>query len=264
MTRLDRRPGRGWVLEVVDVTVSFGAVRALDRISIEVFEGQFVGIIGPNGAGKTTLFNVISGFTRPDSGRIRLAGRRATAWTPTQRARAGIGRTFQNVGLQKKATVAENLRTAEEVTATRLEVLEYLRPGTLRARPDRPHDREDLVELLALGEILEAPVGVLPTGTAKRVELACALLRRPRLLLLDEPSSGVDPEETERLGAVLRDLHRARELTIVMIEHDMSLAMSLCEYLYVLDFGALLAQGNPAAVRTDPLVIEAYLGKEVA
>lgn len=256
-------PGRGRMLEVVDVSVSFGAVRALTGVSLTVADRQFAGLIGPNGAGKTTLFNVISGFVQPTAGRLRLAGRRVTDWSPTRRARAGLSRTFQNVGLDKPATVEENLRAVQQVSTLRREALEWALPRR-SADVQHRHEREEIIELLGLAEERNTPVAQLPMGLAKQVELGCALLRRPRLLLLDEPSSGLSNEETARLGQVLRDVHANRELAVLLIEHDMSLAMSLCEHLYVLDFGVPLADGTPEVIRANPKVVEAYLGQEAA
>ena len=251
-------PGRGRVLDVCDVSVAFGAVRALDGVTLQVREGAFVGLIGPNGAGKTTFFNVVSGFVTPSAGRIRLAGQRIDGWSPPRRARAGLARTFQNIGLDKQATVAENLRVAAEGGGLGHELR-----LSFGGRGGGPGDglTEAHLERLELTDLLGERVDQLPVGTAKLVELVAALSRRPRLLLLDEPASGLGAPERVRLGSLLRDLHRAQGTTILMIEHDMALAMSTVEYLYVLDFGTLLAQGPPEQIRRDPRVIEAYLGK---
>ncbi|MBW3664324.1 MAG: ATP-binding cassette domain-containing protein [Actinobacteria bacterium] len=252
--------GRGSILQLADVTVQFGVVRALDSVSLHVPRRGFVGLIGPNGAGKTTLFNVVSGFVHPDRGRVRLAGRRINAWPPDRRARAGLGRTFQNVGLDKLATVDENLRIAQDVGWLGEELVGLLTPT---ARHSEARDREErlgVIELLELTDLLGASVRDLPTGTAKLVELGCVLLRRPRLLLLDEPSSGVGPEETAQLGQALRTIHAERDLAILLIEHDMGLAMNVVDHLYVLNFGTVLAEGPPEAIRNDERVIESYLG----
>ncbi|MCA1845957.1 MAG: ATP-binding cassette domain-containing protein, partial [Actinobacteria bacterium] len=222
-----------------------------------VREGAFVGLIGPNGAGKTTFFNVVSGFVKPSRGRVRLAGQRVDDWSPAQRARAGLARTFQNIGLDKQATVADNLKVARQGGS----ILDELRVTFgLRHGEASEFRAEALLERLELTGVLGERVDQLPVGTAKLVELVAALCRQPKLLLLDEPASGLGAPERVRLGALLRDLHR-EGTTILMIEHDMGLAMSCVEYLYVLDFGTMLAQGPPEVIRRDQRVIEAYLGK---
>ena len=239
------------------VSVAFGAVKALDEVTLSVREGAFIGLIGPNGAGKTTFFNVVSGFVTPSRGRVRLAGRRVDDWTPAQRARAGLARTFQNIGLDKQATVADNLKVARQGGT----ILDELRVTFgLRHGEASEFRAEALLERLELTGVLGERVDQLPVGTAKLVELVAALCRQPKLLLLDEPASGLGPPERVQLGALLRDLHR-EGTTILMIEHDMGLAMSCVEYLYVLDFGTMLAQGPPEVIRRDGRVIEAYLGK---
>jgi branched-chain amino acid transport system ATP-binding protein len=251
-------PGRGRVLDVADVSVAFGAVKALDGVTLAVREGSFVGLIGPNGAGKTTFFNVVNGFVAPTRGRVRLGGHCIDTWSPAKRARAGLARTFQNIGLDKQATVADNLKVARQggTIGDELRVTLGLRRGEAAE-----YRSAALIERLELQDVLGLRVDELPAGTAKLVELVTALCRRPRLLLLDEPASGLGPPERARLGELLRDLHRTERTTILMIEHDMALAMSTVEYLYVLDFGTLLAEGPPEVIRRDPRVIEAYLGK---
>ena len=262
MTRtVHRLPvGRDRVLDVAGVSVSFGAVRALDGVSLSVREGEFVGLIGPNGAGKTTFFNVVSGFVRPSAGRLRLSGRRIDGLAPAERSRRGIARTFQNIGLDKGATVADNLRVARDGGPLLAELARSFGSGA-KAAAQLEARAETLLDRLGLGGTLGQRVDALPVGTAKLVELVAVLLRRPRLLLLDEPASGIGPAERVRLGRLLRDLHREEGLSVLMIEHDMALAMSTVDYLYVLDFGTLLAEGQPQEVRADPRVVEAYLGR---
>lgn len=251
--------GRGRVLDVVDVSVSFGAVKALDHVSLAVPEGAVVGLIGPNGAGKTTLFNVVSGFVAPTGGRIRFCGRRISRLSSTKRARSGMARTFQNVGLDKQASVKENVALARQGGAITAELRAAFKGDDSDGNGHA--DVEGLVERLGLEDVLDERVDHLPTGTAKLVEFLCALVRRPRLLMLDEPSSGLSAPERGRLGELLRDLHDDQGLSILMIEHDMALAMSTVDYLYVLNFGTLLAEGSPRVVRNDERVLEAYLGK---
>jgi len=241
------------LLEVVDATVRFGAVRAVEGVNMEVDAGAFVGVIGPNGAGKTTLFNAITGFARLASGSISLNGRTIHRLPPTARARHGIVRTFQNVGLNKSATVHENLLTAQSA-GTLWRELTGRRSGTpLMA----------MAEMTGVAHVLGSRVADLSIGVAKNVELACALARRPRLLLLDEPSSGLSPEETNRLGDVLLDVWREADLTILMIEHDMELVGQVVQRVYALNFGALMASGSPAEVAREPAVVDAYLGEPV-
>ncbi|HVW31504.1 MAG TPA: ATP-binding cassette domain-containing protein [Acidimicrobiia bacterium] len=253
-------PGRGRVLDVAKVSVAFGAVKALDGVSLQVRDGEFVGLIGPNGAGKTTFFNVVSGFVRPSEGRIRLGGRRIDTLSPADRSRRGIARTFQNIGLDKAATVADNLRVARDGGPLTEELRRSF--GRSGRAAQQLHERaEMLLDRLGLTATLPERVDTLSVGTAKLVELVAVLLRRPRLLLLDEPASGIGATERTKLGRLLRDLHRDEGLSVLMIEHDMALAMSTVDYLYVLDFGTLLSEGRPDEVRRDPRVIEAYLGR---
>jgi branched-chain amino acid transport system ATP-binding protein len=250
------------ILEVSGLSIRFGGVHALDDVSITVPDGGFVGLIGPNGAGKTTLFNCLSGLARPGAGSIRFGGEDVTRTSPHRRALKGIGRTFQNVGLCKGETVYSNLKIAQHREAGYATVPGMFGIGTnikeriLGARAD------ELIELLDLGAHRDHLVRDLPVGSAKLVELACVLSSDPSLLLLDEPSSGLGPEESDRLRDVLLRVKAERSLSILMIGHDMRLVMSTAEYIYVLNFGRILAEGAPQEVRDDPEVIAAYLGSE--
>ena len=247
------------LLALHEVTVQFGAVVAVSGVSVEVGERDFVGLIGPNGAGKTTLFNVVSGFVRPTSGIVEFAGRDVTRWSPTKRARGGLVRTFQNVGLNKTATVRENLLAATTTGRVGVELGDLMKPSERRHGATAQLD--ETVGHFGLGAYLDVKVRDLSTGIAKMVELSCAMLRKPRLLLLDEPSSGLSPDETDRLGEMLDDLHRHSEVAILMIEHDIPLIMRTAKYIHCLDFGEQIASGDPHSVRNNRVVIDAYLGE---
>ena len=236
------------LLRVEDVVVQFGGVTAVNHASFEVEAGSVTGLIGPNGAGKTTCFNVITGLQRPTSGRV-LFGERDITRTPVhRRARRGIGRTFQRLEAFGSLTVADNVRVA-------LDIHEGFR-GVFRPAH---HDVDDLLERVGIAEYARERADSIPTGTARLLELARALACDPRLLLLDEPSSGLDEAETEAFGALLVEL-AGQGCTILMVEHDMDLVMSVCDYIRVLDFGAVIAAGTPAQIRVDPQVQKAYLG----
>ena len=245
------------------VSIRFGGVQANRDVSVAIGEWEIVGIIGPNGAGKTTLFNLITGFYQPDSGRVIIKGVDVTEMPVHQRAAMGLGRTFQNVGLVKGATVRENLMTAQHLQANYSTVAGML--GTrdsfaterqLRAKADA------LADVLGLGDLLDTQVAGLPYGTLKRVEIATVLATDPEILLLDEPSSGMGPEEAHQLGDTLLQLRRDFGLSIAMIEHHVPLVMRICDYVYCLDFGELLVEGSPQHVRNHPQVIAAYLGED--
>jgi branched-chain amino acid transport system permease protein len=255
------RAARGALLEVDAVTKQFGGVRALNAISLEVREGELVGIMGPNGSGKTTMLNCISGFLTPNGGDIRFRGESVLKKAPHARAALGIGRTFQNIGLVKQETVFDNFVIAQHLVC-RYGAMEGLaRTGAVIREERRLRARANAaIELLGLGDIVNEKVQSLPHGRAKLVELGCALVTGPEILLLDEPAAGVSPQEADALGETLKKISADFGVTILMIEHHVPLMLSTCDYIYALDFGQMLTHGEPAEVAAHPDVIAAYLG----
>jgi branched-chain amino acid transport system ATP-binding protein len=236
------------LLHVDDVVVQFGGVTAVNHAQFEVEEGTITGLIGPNGAGKTTCFNVITGLQVPTSGRILLDGRDITRMPVHRRSRRGIGRTFQRLEAFGSLSVEDNVRTALDIHDG---FMGLFRPGA--------HDVANLLERVGIAAYARDRADSIPTGVARLLELARALACDPRLLLLDEPSSGLDESETEAFGDLLKEL-AAEGRTVLMVEHDMDLVMNVCDAIHVLDFGSIIAQGTPAEVRANTLVQKAYLG----
>ncbi|HSG88745.1 MAG TPA: ABC transporter ATP-binding protein, partial [Pseudomonadales bacterium] len=253
------------VLEVEDVTVQFGGLRAVDRASVVVPAGEIVGLIGPNGAGKTTLFDAIGGFNKPVSGSFRLLGRELDGLPPHARAVAGLGRTFQRTGLAMALTVKENLLLAKHslLDYDTLSVLQRS-PSVRRAEQDIDRRADEIIAALGFEKFADLPVKHLSGGQRRIVEIACTLATAPDLLMLDEPTAGMAPAAVENLAERLRELRDQHGRTILLIEHHVPLVLDVCDRVYVLDHGVVIAQGSPAEIMRDPAVLEAYLGERAA
>jgi branched-chain amino acid transport system ATP-binding protein len=231
------------LLEIREVMVRFGGVMAVGGVDLDVQAGEITGLIGPNGAGKTTLFNVISGMQDPTAGMISVNGVDISHESPHRRAKRGLARTFQRLELFASLTVRDNVRVAAELASL--------------TNIDSTVDR--LLEKVGVSHLADKTAGELPTGSARLVEIARALATGPQLLLLDEPASGLDESESDRLGTLLRELTEDG-LGVLLVEHDMSLVMRVCDSIYVLDLGMIIAHGTPEYIQHDPQVLQAYLG----
>ncbi|MGI8492343.1 MAG: ABC transporter ATP-binding protein [Acidimicrobiales bacterium] len=241
------------ILHAEEVTVRFGGLVALDRVDLEVAPGSIAGLIGPNGAGKTTMFNVITGLLAPSGGRVAFGGHDIDGWPPQRRARAGMARTFQRLELFVGLSVWENLAAAWEASFT----------GGVFGRRGAEGKAlvAEVLDSLGLTPVADRRAGELPTGLGRMVELGRALCTQPRLLLLDEPSSGLDAAETARFRDVLLEVTRRSDgPAVLLVEHDVSLVMEVCDLITVLDFGRRIACGPPEQIRDDPAVVAAYLG----
>ena len=246
-----------------DISIRFGGLQALEGIDIDVGEWEIVGLIGPNGAGKTTFFNCLTGIYRPDRGTVRFRGQDISRLPTHRRTQLGLARTWQNLGVVPTLSVLENVMTAQH---------DHIRYGPIQGLIGSPqsffeeralrHDAEEILEFLGLLPVRDELVAELPYGTQKLCDLAMALATDPDTLLLDEPSSGMSPEEAHQLGDTLRFLRDSLNLTILMIEHHVPLVVGVCDYVYVLSFGRMLARGEPGEIQRHPEVIAAYLGEE--
>jgi len=244
------------LLEVDDLNVRYGGVHAVSDVRMRVDEGTVVGLIGPNGAGKTSMIDALTGYYRPASGRVRFAGEDITSVRPHRRARRGLARTFQSIELFDDLTVEENLLVASDDVTTVQALVELL-----LARRQTRGATDWALSVCGLDDVAARSPKDLSHGRRKLVGVARALARRPRLVLMDEPAAGLDTSETEALGRHLRSLP-AEGVTVLLIDHDMGLVLSVCDYVYVLDFGRLIAEGTPAQIRENEQVITAYLGTQ--
>jgi ABC-type branched-subunit amino acid transport system ATPase component len=251
--RLDRARAD---LEIQDVTVRFGGVVALDGVSFRVRPGEVVGLMGPNGAGKTTLVDAVTGFSTPNSGEVLLGGRSLAGWSPERRARAGIARSWQAVELFDEMTVLENLLVAADRHERSRYLADLVRPG----RPRSSEVVEEIVAEFGLADHLGARPSSLPQGTARLVGIGRAIVTEPSVLLLDEPAAGLAEHEAAELGREVRRIAEERSLAVLVIEHDVSFLLGICDRLVVLDFGRVLTEGTPEEVAAHPEVVRAYLG----
>ncbi len=249
-------------LKVEDISLRFGGTQALTSVSFDVLPGEILAIIGPNGAGKTSMLNCLNGFYRPHEGHILFQGEDLTTKPPHHIARMGVARTFQNIALYTGLSTLDNLMAARNIHM-RANFFQCLIYWGFAHREDIEHRVrvEEIIDFLEIEHIRKSIVGSLPYGLRKRVELGRALALEPRLLLLDEPMTGMNQEEKEDMARFILDIHEREGMTILLIEHDMGLVMDIADRAVVLDFGIKIAEGSPDQIRSDPAVINAYLGE---
>lgn len=252
------------LLKVNNLSKVFGGLKAVSNFNIDIDNGELIGLIGPNGAGKTTAFNLLTGVYEPTEGQIDFDGQSVVGLKPYQITQRGIARTFQNIRLFSDLSVLDNVKIAYHF---------HVKYGLLESvlRVGRYHSEEEeieakaikFLEIFQLADKKDEIARNLPYGEQRRLEIARALAAQPKLLLLDEPAAGMNPQETQNLMQMIRWIKKEFKLTILLIEHDMSLVMNVCERIYVLDYGTIIAQGTPQEIKNNPRVIEAYLGEEV-
>ena len=253
------------LLQVDQLGIQFGGLKAVQNVNLYINHGELVGLIGPNGAGKTTMFNLFTGVYTPTEGSITFDGEKINGINPYKETRKGISRTFQNIRLFKDQTVLDNVKVANHGLAKHTLVESLLRlPSHFRGEAKMEEESLALLDIFSLASYKDELAKNLPYGMQRRLEIARALAARPKLLLLDEPAAGMNPQETKELMELIAFIRKQFDLTVLLIEHDMHLVMGICERIYVLDHGQLIADGTPIEIRANSKVIKAYLGEEVS
>ena len=252
------------LLKIDKLTKEFGGLKAVSNFNMEINKGELIGLIGPNGAGKTTAFNLMTGVYEPTSGKMEFDGKSLIGLKPYLVTQRGIARTFQNIRLFADLTVLDNVKIAYHFHVKYGVAESVLRIGRYYPEEDEIEAKAlECLKMFKLDDRRDEIARNLPYGEQRRLEIARALAAQPQLLLLDEPAAGMNPQETHELMEMIRWIRDELKLTILLIEHDMSLVMGVCERIYVLDYGSIIASGTPAEIRSNPQVIEAYLGEEV-
>jgi branched-chain amino acid transport system ATP-binding protein len=252
------------LLKVENVGIQFGGLKAVQGFDMELFDGELIGLIGPNGAGKTTSFNMLTGVYKPTEGQITFDGKVTNNLSPHQVTKSGVSRTFQNIRLFKELTVLDNVKVANHSLANHSLLSSMFRlPSHFKGEEKMEEESIEFLKIFGLDIYKDELAKNLPYGMQRRLEIARALAAGPKLLLLDEPAAGMNPQETKALMDLIALIRQKFNLTILLIEHDMGLVMGICERIYVLDHGQLIASGTPEEIRNNKKVIEAYLGEEV-